>query len=155
MKISVLVFLILLGISCSPEYIEISNGDKPFKGEKNETIYFQRGEVTIKEIKTSFLESNFYVSIDGGSAIFLFNYCRTDCNEKITQFLFQDNSFAFLLGGSNRYKNGNRLKVFQMENRVPNVLFDSQDEVYKTFRFEDKKFIYTLQDGTERVIELK
>ena len=104
---------------------------------------------------------NYHFVVEGSPTdLFLFNVCTLDCNESLqkTDWDKYTNTFYVYITAkfkSGRFETQNRLILYQVKNDTPVKLLDTVKEVYKTFRFEDKKFIYTLQDGTERSIELK
>ena len=161
MKNNVLFILISLVslLSCEGLLItdEILKDEKATSGTPKSELVLVENENYLLIEKDFGVGKNYFFRSVSGEETFLFLTCNWDCGEKLEVFLrsADQNYFAFLTKNSSRIKSGNRLILYQVIDNKPVELLDTVKEVYKTFRFEGKKFIYTLQDGTERSIELK
>lgn len=151
-----LLFFFLLCVSCTKNS-DIFSGDAPFKGNAKSFTFAEKTPLSIIEKTTSFGESNFYAKEGSGDEVFLFNLCATDCNEKIKQSSWGSTHqhFAFLVHNSSRFSNGHRLLLFKFTSPTTFTrLLDSKDVSVKNFAFSSNVFTYTLEDGTQKSINL-
>ncbi|MFN3785038.1 MAG: hypothetical protein ACK4R6_14060 [Spirosomataceae bacterium] len=159
MKNNVLFILISLVSLLSCENIYDVSLDKPVLepiiGKAQYSLFSERNGSKIVEEKMGD-EANFLLELNA-KRHFMFSYYPVYYGENLKNIEWSDSgNYIFVyLNKSTRYKGGNRLALFSLEMGKPELVFDERTLGISEARFEGKKFIYTLQDGTERSIELK
>ncbi|MFN3784565.1 MAG: hypothetical protein ACK4R6_11630 [Spirosomataceae bacterium] len=156
-----LLFAEIVCVSCEKNFVtdeELMNEDSPYnlKVKSTETI-LKNGtlELLAKDVGGG---TNYFFKNSSSVEYFLFITCDLDCSQYIEKIEWDkiNNCFSVLIREKYKtnFKTKNRLILYKIVCDVPMELLDTVSEVYTTFRFESNKFIYVLENGTEKSIVL-
>ena len=152
----ILVNICFLLIACKGPFLtdeDLTKESVSKETVKSQKIISENGTQYIIE-KNIGVGNNYFFSCITCVETFLFLTCNFDCSEKMETIEWnkQQNAIVFLTKNSTRFQTKNRLILYKIVNDKPVKLLDTVKDVYKTFRFEGNKFVYVLEDGTEKTI---
>ncbi len=154
------ITLIMTLVSCEKTYITDEDllNQKQYDGKvQRESKIIENGLWYVME-KDVGEGRNYFFNCPTCEESFLFLTCNVDCNEYVdkSEWHIKTNSFAFLVRSKfqTNYKTKNRLILYKIVNNKPVKLIDTVKDVYKTFTFEGNDFVYTLENGEVKKINL-
>ena len=156
-KFILLILQILFCLSCEGPFVldeELIQEKEPRGKVISEDIVVQFDDAKVYSKNLNNWGRSYYLTNIDNVEKFLFYICEFDCNEKIQKYQFENEHIAFLIKGSTRFRSKNRLILYRINKNESFELLDTVSEVYTTFRFESNKFIYVLENGTEKSIVL-